>query len=58
MGASDKRKEGQPSSSSGKKQKTSTPRGFQGWGRGYQGQGQTKASSQSGQDDMLLLPLA
>ena len=33
--ASDKRKEGQPSSSSGKKQKTSFPRGFQGWGRSY-----------------------
>ena len=28
MGASDKRKEGQPSSSSGKKHKTSIPRGF------------------------------
>ena len=40
-GASDKRKESQPSSSSsGKKQRTSTPRRFQGQGRGYQGQGQ------------------
>ena len=44
-GASGKRKEDLPSSSSGKKQKTSTPRGFQGRGRSYQGQGQTKASS-------------
>ena len=36
----DKRKESQPSSSgSGKKQKTSTPQGFQGQGRDYQGQG-------------------
>ena len=33
----DKRKEGQTSYSSGKKQKTSIPRGFQGQGRGYQG---------------------
>ena len=47
-GASSKRKEIQSSSSSGKKQKTSTPRGFQGRGRGYQDQGQTRASSQSG----------
>ena len=36
-GASGKRKEDQPSSSSGKKQKTYSPRGFQGRGRGYQG---------------------
>ena len=36
-GASGKRKEDQPSSSLGKKQMTSTPRGFQGRGRGYQG---------------------
>ena len=36
-GASDRRKEGQPSSSSGKKQKTSIPREFRGQGRGYQG---------------------
>ena len=37
-GAKDKRKESQPSSScSGKKQRTSTLRGFQGQGRGYQG---------------------
>ena len=34
----DKRNESQTSSSgSGKKQKTSTPHGFQGKGRGYQG---------------------
>ena len=33
-GASDRRKEGQPSSSSGKKQKTYVPRGFQGQGCG------------------------
>ena len=37
----DKRGESQPSSSSsGKKQRTSTPQGFQGQGCGYQGQGQ------------------
>ena len=36
-GASDRRKEGQPFSSSGKKQKTSIPRGFQGHGHDYQG---------------------
>ena len=34
-GARGKRKEDQPSSSLGKKQKTSIPRGFQGQGRGY-----------------------
>ena len=45
----DKRKESRPSySSSGKKQRTSTPRGFHGQGRGYQGQGQAKAPSQPG----------
>ena len=38
-GASGKRKESQPSSSTGKKQRTSTPQQFQGQGRGYQGQG-------------------
>ena len=38
-GAGDKRKEGQPLSSSRKKQKTSIPRGFQRQGRSYQGQG-------------------
>ena len=36
----DKRKESQPSSSSsGKKQRSSTLQGFQGQGHGYQGQG-------------------
>ena len=44
-GTSGKRKEDQPSSSIGKRQKTSTPRVFQGRGRGYQGQGQSRASS-------------
>ena len=38
-GTSGKRKEDQPSSSSRKKQKTTMPRGPQGRGRGYQGQG-------------------
>ena len=39
-GASDKRKENQPSSSSlGKKQRTSALQGFQRQGRGSQGQG-------------------
>ena len=47
-GASDKRKEGQPSSSSGEKLKASSSRGFQGQGHGYQGQGHIKASSESG----------
>ena len=47
MGISAKRKENHSSSSSGKKQNTSTPRGLQGRGRDYQGQGQTKASNQS-----------
>ena len=44
----DKRKEGQPSSSSGKKQRTSVPRGFSGQGRDFQGQSQIKTPSQSG----------
>ena len=39
MGASTKRKENQSSSNSGRKQKTFIPRGFQGRGGGYQGQG-------------------
>ena len=39
MGASANRKENQSSSSSRKQQKTSISFGFQGWGRGYQGQG-------------------
>ena len=47
-GTSGKRKEDQLSSSLGKRQKTSAPRVFQGRGRSYQGQGQTRASSQSG----------
>ena len=47
-GASDKRKEGQPSSSSGKKQRTSIPRGFSGQGCDFQGQSQIRAPSQSG----------
>ena len=46
--ARDKRKEGQPSSSSGKKHKTFIPRGFQGQGHGYPGQGRVGASSQTG----------
>ena len=38
VGVKDKRKESQPSSSSsGKKQRTSTSQGFQGQGRDYQG---------------------
>ena len=45
VGASDKRKESQLSSScSGKKQRTSTPRGFQGQGCNYQGQCQDRSS--------------
>ena len=44
-GASDKRKEGQPSSSSGKKKRTSIPRGFSGQGRDFQGQSQIRAPS-------------
>ena len=38
-GASDKRKEGESSSSSRKKLKASSSRGFQGQNCGYQGQG-------------------
>ena len=44
--AGDKRKEGQPSSSSRKKHKTSIPRGFQGQGHDYQGQVQIMDPSQ------------
>ena len=44
----DKRKEDQPSSSSGKKLKASSSRGFQGHGCGYQGQAYIRAHSQSG----------
>ena len=49
MGTSEKRKEDQPSSSTGKRQKTSAPRVLQGLGRGYQDQGKTRASTQPGQ---------
>ena len=48
VGTSEKRKEDQPSSSSRKRQKTYAPRVFQGWGCSYQGQGQTRASTQPG----------
>ena len=37
MGVGAKRKENQYSYNSGKKQKNCIPRGFQGWGRSYQG---------------------
>ena len=47
-GASGKRKEDQSFSGSGKKQKASCSRIFQGRGCEHQGQGQIKASSQSG----------
>ena len=47
-GASDKKKEGQPSSSSGKKQKTSILIGVQGQGHGYKDQGYIRAPSQLG----------
>ena len=47
-GPSDKRKEGQPSSSSGKKKRTSVPRGFSGQGCDFQGQSQIRAPRQSG----------
>ena len=46
--AGDKRKEGQPSSSSGKKQRTSFPLRFSGQGHGFQGQSQIRSPSQSG----------
>ena len=48
VGASGKRKESRPSSSTGKKQRTSTPQQFQGQGRGYQSQGQVRATSHIG----------
>ena len=41
-----RRKEGQPSLSSGKRRRTSVSRGLQGQGRGYQGQGQGRGTSQ------------
>ena len=47
VGTSEKR-ENQPSSSLGKRHKTFAPRVFQGRGRVYQGQGQTKVSTQLG----------
>ena len=46
-GASGKRKESQPSSSIGKKQRTSTPQQFQGQGRSYHSQDQVRATSQT-----------
>ena len=46
-GVSSKRKESQSSSSSGKKPRASSSRGFQ--GLGYQGQGQIRVASQVGQ---------
>ena len=49
MRTSEKRKEDQPSSSKGKRQKTFAPRVFQRRGRGYQDQGKTGASTQPGQ---------
>ena len=48
VGASDKKRGNQASSSgSGKKQRTSVPRGFQGRGRSQQGQGQVRVTSQA-----------
>ena len=47
-GAGDKRKECQPSSSSGNKQRTSVPRGFSGQVHGFQGHSQIRAPNQSG----------
>ena len=44
-GASDKRKESQPYSSSGNKLKASSSQGFQGQGHDYQGQGHIRAPS-------------
>ena len=44
MGVGAKRKENKSSFNLGKKQKTSTPLGSQGWGRDYQGQGQVRVS--------------
>ena len=49
-GASDKKRGSQASSSgSGKKQRTSVPRGFQGRDTGQQGQGQVRVTSQARQ---------
>ena len=47
-GASEKRKESYSSSSSGKKWRTSAPRGHSVQGRDYQGQGQGRDTSQAG----------
>ena len=48
-GASNKKRGSQDfSSGSGKKQRTSVPRGFQGQGRSQQGQGQVRVTSQAG----------
>ena len=47
VGVSSKRKESQSSSSLGKKQRTSSSRGFQ--GRGHLGQGQIRVAGQAGQ---------
>ena len=48
-GASNKKRGSQASSSSsGKKQRTYVPRGFQGRGRSQQGQGQVRVTSQAG----------
>ena len=44
-----KRKEGQPSSSSIKRQRTSVSKGSQGQGRGYQSQGQGQGYQGQGQ---------
>ena len=43
-----RRKDGQPSSSLGKRWRTSISLGLQGQGRGYQGQGQDRSTSQTG----------
>ena len=48
MDASEKKRENQYSSNTGKKQRTSTPRQFQGQGRCYQGQGQGKTTRRIG----------
>ena len=47
VGVSSKRNESQSSSSSGKKQRASSSRGFQ--GRGHQGQGHIRVAGQAGQ---------
>ena len=47
-GASEKRKESHSSSKSGKKRRTSVPRGYSVQGHGYQGQGQGRATNRAG----------